>query len=83
MVRPEGATRMLGVACHRVSRSIVPHVQTDEPDDTVPMGEDPPADGDGSFDLVRRARRGDRTALDSLFERYYSRVMTIVRLRMG
>ena len=55
----------------------------DDPDDTVPIEEEPPLDGDGTFDLVQRARRGDRAALDSLFERYYSRVMTIVRLRMG
>ncbi|MFN0009257.1 MAG: RNA polymerase sigma factor [Planctomycetota bacterium] len=36
-----------------------------------------------SIELVRRAQRGDRDALGRLFERYYTRVRGVVRVRLG
>ncbi len=36
-----------------------------------------------SLDLVARAQEGDRQALDRLFERYYPRILQIVRYRLG
>jgi len=36
-----------------------------------------------SIELVRRAQRGDRDALDRLFDRYYARVRGVVRVRLG
>ena len=39
--------------------------------------------GPNSTSLIRRAQGGDQAALGSLFERYYVRVLRIVRSRMG
>jgi len=36
-----------------------------------------------TLQLVRRAQAGDRDALQPLFERYYQRVLRIVRVRLG
>ena len=36
-----------------------------------------------SIELVRKAQHGDDEALNRLFERYYSRVRRIVRMRLG
>ena len=45
------------------------------------MSEQPRAND--TVDLIQAARRGDRTALDALFARYYPVTMRIVELRLG
>ena len=43
----------------------------------------PGSSGPDSTSLIRRAQGGDHAALESLFGRYYVRVLRIVRSRMG
>jgi RNA polymerase sigma-70 factor (ECF subfamily) len=53
-------------------------------DAAVEMTAELPPDGAApSIELVRRAQGGDREALERLIERYYPRVLRVVRLRLG
>jgi RNA polymerase sigma-70 factor (ECF subfamily) len=51
--------------------------------DKAPDGSTVEAELTKSFELVRRAQGGDDEAYNRIFERYYERVIRIVRIRMG
>jgi RNA polymerase sigma-70 factor (ECF subfamily) len=55
----------------------------DPPTDTPLEGGSSPEDLTRSFELVQRAQDGDMDAYNRLFERYYDRVLRIVRIRLG